>query len=84
MIAETQQHQNWQHEAALSEQDEVVRFEAKPKKQDEGWGDILSRHPSYYADKKMDWTPAELAGCSDTELVSEMPAFSAAPVAVAV
>jgi hypothetical protein len=82
MHAETEQHQNWNNEAALSEQDEVQRFESGRRRKGEGWGDILFRHPSYYKGKKMDWTPAELAGCSDTELVSDMPAFTASREAV--
>lgn len=84
MIA-TEQHQTWINEAALSEQDEVARFEGGGRRaKGEGWGDILFRHPSYYDGKKMDWTPAELAGCSDTELVENMPAFSAPREAVEV
>lgn len=62
----------------MSEQDEVTRFEGgRRRATGESWGGVLFRHPSYYDGKKMDWTPAELAGCSDTELTEQMPGFAA-------
>lgn len=61
---------DWLEEAALSEEDEVQRFENQPRRF--RGSDYQLHHPSFYEGKVMDWEPSGLRLCTDAELVEPL------------